>query len=84
MKISSAVVLLCFSQEKPKDQLPIANDKTIIEISIHSSAKKPKPQRGNTEIMKGMTAQWIAQNVEAVIPILSNLLVSVSGSMEQM
>ncbi len=57
MNISSAVVLLCFIQERPKDQLPIVNDKTIIKISIHSSARKPKPQRGNTEIIKGTTAQ---------------------------
>lgn len=84
MKIRNAFVLLCFVQETPRDQLPITRDKTIIEISIHSSAKKPRLQRGNNETIKGTTAQWIAQIVEAVIPILSNLLVSVSDSMTQM
>ncbi len=41
--------------------------------SIHGLAKKPKPTNGKLVKNTGTAAQWIAQSVEAVMPILSSL-----------
>lgn len=44
----------------------------IIPHSTHGLAKKPRPSSGKLVNIKGTTAQWMAQSVEAVMPILSN------------
>lgn len=84
MKIITAAAFLCLLQERPKDQTPITSATPIMLSSTHSSARKPSPQSGNVDNANGTTAQWMAQKVEAVIPIRSSLFVSVSVPMSQM
>jgi len=65
------------------DDTPIIKAKIIIPHSNHGFAKKPSPIKGSTVMKTGIKAQCIAQRVEAVIPMLSNLPLSLVNSIAQ-
>lgn len=55
------------------EDTPSNNARMIMPHSNNGLAKKPRPARGRQVSKTGTTAQCIAQSVDAVIPILSNL-----------
>lgn len=55
----------------------------IILHSNHGFAKKPKPNNGKLVTISGTTAQRIAHIADAVIPILSSLLINFRRSILQ-
>lgn len=64
----------CFRYAVLKLQIPISNETAIMVISTASLAKNPIPHKGKTVIKNGNAAQCMAQSVEAVMPILSRLI----------
>ena len=75
---------LCIRKyEELIDDTPIIKAKIIIPHSNHGFAKKPRPIKGKAVIKIGTRAQWIAQNVDAVMPMLSNLEVILTISILQ-
>ena len=64
----------CLRYAELKLQIPITKERAIMVISTASFAKKPKPHKGKTVIKKGNAAQCMAQSVDAVMPILSRLI----------
>ena len=55
----------------------------IIPHSNHGLAKKPKPNKGRLENIKGTMAQCMAHKVDAVMPILSSRDSNLGCSMSQ-
>jgi len=51
--------------------MPMNSAKMIMPHSTQALAKKPKPISGRLVNTNGTIAQWMAQSVEAVMPILS-------------
>lgn len=64
----------CLRYAELKLQIPTSNEMAIMVISTSSLARKPIPHIGKTVIKNGNAAQCMAQSVEAVMPILSRLI----------
>src|SRR3569833_2126022 len=69
--------------DKLIDDTPIIIASSIMLHSTQGFAKNPSPTNGRLVNTKGTMAQWMAHKVEAAMPMLSNRVVSLGNSMQQ-